>query len=111
MSEQNRNSLYIAPELFENENHYGTAVDVYSFAFLAYKIITGKDPKDRPSFEEFFETLSSIYPNLDPKIPIVLVGNIIDLVSFRKVTYEDGEKLALENGWRYFETSAKENRG
>lgn len=49
--------------------------------------------------------------DLDPRIPIVLVGNKIDRVEQREVSYEEGEKFASENGWKYFETSSKENKG
>ncbi|KAK8838287.1 hypothetical protein M9Y10_035710 [Tritrichomonas musculus] len=36
--------LYMAPEMFEDEEHFGPAVDVYAFALLAYEIVTGKEP-------------------------------------------------------------------
>lgn len=36
--------IYMAPELFEDEEKYGAAVDVYAFAILAYEIVTGKEP-------------------------------------------------------------------
>jgi len=37
----------------------------------------------------------------------VLVGNKIDLVQERNVTYEEGERFAKENNMIFFETSAK----
>ena len=43
-------------------------------------------------------------------MPVVLVGNKIDLGN-RQVLYEDAEKFVSEKGWKYFETSAKENIG
>ena len=36
--------LYMSPEMFEDEEHFGPAVDVYAFAILAYEIVTGKEP-------------------------------------------------------------------
>jgi len=42
-------------------------------------------------------------------IPVILVGNKIDLVSQRKVRYEDGSRLAEKLEVPYFESSAKEN--
>lgn len=48
--------------------------------------------------------------DFDKKIPIVLSGNMIDAGN-REVSYDEAEKFASENGWRYFETSAKENIG
>lgn len=47
----------------------------------------------------------------DTDIPIVLVGNKLDLNNSRKVSYEEAKNLATENGFQYFETSAKENKG
>ena len=40
----------------------------------------------------------------DTKIPIILIGNKIDLV--RKITKEEGENLAKEYGGKYMEVSA-----
>lgn len=36
--------LYMAPELFEEEWHYGPDVDVYVFSMLAYEIVSGETP-------------------------------------------------------------------
>ena len=36
--------LYMAPELFDDDCHYGPEVDVYSFAILAYEIVSGEVP-------------------------------------------------------------------
>ncbi|KAK8843730.1 hypothetical protein M9Y10_024797 [Tritrichomonas musculus] len=36
--------LYMAPELLEDQDHYGPAIDVYAFAIMAYEIVTGKEP-------------------------------------------------------------------
>ena len=35
---------YMAPELFENVEHYSASVDVYAFSMIAYEIVTGKVP-------------------------------------------------------------------
>ena len=40
---------------------------------------------------------------------VVLVGHKCDLNEKRQVTYDQGKKFADENGWLFFETSAKEN--
>jgi GTPase SAR1 family protein len=43
-------------------------------------------------------------------IPSVLVGNKVDLNdNERKVSFEEGEKLAQENNINFYEISAKEN--
>lgn len=36
--------LYMAPELFEDDNHFSPSIDVYAFSMLAYEIVTGKEP-------------------------------------------------------------------
>ena len=36
--------LYMAPELFEDEGHFSTGIDVYAFAILAYEIVSGQEP-------------------------------------------------------------------
>ena len=36
--------IYMAPELFKEDPHYTTKVDVFAFAILAYEIITEKVP-------------------------------------------------------------------
>jgi Ras-related protein Rab-5C len=44
--------------------------------------------------------------NIEPDIQLVLIGNKIDLKEQRKITTEDGVKLAKELGITYIETSA-----
>ena len=36
--------LYMAPELFEDECHYGPGVDVYAFSMIMFEIVTGEVP-------------------------------------------------------------------
>ncbi|KAK8871931.1 hypothetical protein M9Y10_007677 [Tritrichomonas musculus] len=40
--------LYMAPELFEGDCHYGPGVDVYAFSMIAFEIVSGEVP-----FNEF----------------------------------------------------------
>ena len=40
---------------------------------------------------------------------VVLVGNKCDLDEKRKITFDQGQQVADENGWPFFETSAKSN--
>ena len=36
--------FYMAPELFEDEGHFSTGIDVYAFGILAYEIVSGQEP-------------------------------------------------------------------
>ena len=64
------------------------------------------DITERESFENIKNWMESIMD--EPKnnnLPIVLVGNKSDLGEKRKVTKEEGQKKAEENGFKFFETS------
>ena len=64
------------------------------------------DITERESFENIKNWMESIMD--EPKnnnLPIVLVGNKSDLGEKRKVTKEEGQKKAEENGYKFFETS------
>ncbi|MHA1649318.1 MAG: Rab family GTPase [Candidatus Helarchaeota archaeon] len=41
------------------------------------------------------------------RVPCIIIGNKIDLVNERKVSYEEGANLAKELGFEFYETSAK----
>lgn len=46
----------------------------------------------------------------EPKeIPMILVGNKVDLVNERQIDTKEGEELAEKFGCKYFEISTKEN--
>ncbi|NWY37395.1 RIT2 protein, partial [Sylvia atricapilla] len=62
---------------------------------------------DRQSFQEaadFKELIYGVRHTYD--IPVVLVGNKIDLEEFRQVSTEEGMSLAREYSCSFFETSA-----
>ncbi len=40
-------------------------------------------------------------------LPTILIGNKTDLETQRAVTTAEGEEFARQQGWHYFETSAK----
>jgi small GTP-binding protein len=57
-----------------------------------------------------FTEIKKTYENLLSycgKVPCVIIGNKTDLEDQRKVTLEEGEKLAKELGFEFYETSAK----
>lgn len=49
--------LYMAPELFNDEENYGTAVDVYAFGMIAFEIVTGNVPYSENGNEISFKKL------------------------------------------------------
>lgn len=73
-------------------------------------VILMYDITEPVSFENVKKWFKSIRENTNEKMPIVLVGNKIDLEDKRKVSIEKGEKLAEEYEIKFFEASAKDNR-
>ena len=60
------------------------------------------------SFEKLKDWIETIKDNC-AVIPIILVGNKVDLEDHRAVSYDEGKKIADENGFMFIETSAKTN--
>ena len=59
------------------------------------------------TFENVKSWVTQIHEEISDKVVIYLVGNKIDIEGERKVTTEEGEKLAEELGLPFMETSAK----
>ena len=70
-------------------------------ALVVYDI-TNKD-----SFDNVKKWIEEVKTNGPSTISLILVGNKIDLIDQRIITYEEGEELASENSMLFFETSAK----
>ena len=68
--------------------------------------IVGYDITSRLSFTNVSTWLKEINDNAPEEIQKILIGNKCDL-NEREVTKEEGQKLAEENGMKFFETSAK----
>ena len=69
-------------------------------------IIIAYDITEIKSFEKLKNWINDIKMYAHKKVRIVLVGNKCDL-SNRRITEEEGKKLADELGAKFFETSAK----
>ena len=64
---------------------------------------------DRKSFEKIDDWLKEVEEkkNTNYNVPLVLIGNKIDLEKERDVSFQEGEKLALKYGMQFYECSAK----
>ena len=71
----------------------------------AQGIIVMYDVTDTKSFESIPNWIQSIKDKKGSAFPMILVGNKIDLESERKITKEQGEKFAKDNGLDFFEIS------
>jgi small GTP-binding protein len=71
-------------------------------------IILTYDVTDENSFKNIRTWVKQIEQNAQSSVCKVLVGNKCDRED-RKVTFEDGQKLAKEFNMQFFETSAKTN--
>ena len=76
---------------------------VQAFGRISPGAMVVYDVTSRDSFERIHRYISSI----DPETTVMLLGNKCDMTDCRKVTKEEGEKLASEHGIRFLETSAK----
>lgn len=65
------------------------------------------DLTNKRSYANIYEWTEELKRFCGPEIPMVLLGNKVDLQGERVVETEEGEKLASELGVDYFETSAK----
>lgn len=74
----------------------------------AHGIILTFDVTDENSFKNIRNWVKQIEQNAQNNVCKVLVGNKCDRED-RKVTFEEGSKLASEYNMKYFETSAKTN--
>jgi Ras-related protein Rab-1A len=67
------------------------------------------DVTNQSSFNNIKNWISQIKDYIEDDICITLVGNKIDLGYNRKISLQEGRKLAKENNFSFFEVSAKEN--
>jgi Ras-related protein Rab-8A len=74
----------------------------------AHGIILTYDVTDENSFKNIKNWVKQIEQNAQNNVCKVLVGNKCDRDE-RKVSFEEGQKLAKEVGMQFFETSAKTN--
>ncbi len=81
----------------------------HTFYKQAEGVLLVFDVTDRMSYENLHTWVNSIHEHADEKIIKYLIANKIDLTEERKVTKEEGQKMANQYKMKYFETSAKAN--
>ena len=72
------------------------------------------DVTSTESFDNLKYWIKSIKDNMEQKnmhIPLIIIGNKIDMEDAREINRENAEKFAGENSYKYFETSAKTGAG
>ena len=77
-------------------------------------VILTFDVTSSESFGNLKYWISSFKENMEKKnifIPVIIIGNKIDLVDSREINKEDAEKFSKEKNYKYFETSAKTGEG
>ena len=66
------------------------------------------------SFDNLKFWINSIKQNMENKniiIPVIIIGNKVDMEDMREISNENAENFAKENNYKYFETSAKTGEG
>ena len=81
----------------------------HTFYKQAEGVLLVFDVTDRMSYENLHSWINSIHEHADEKIIKYLIANKIDLTEERKVTKEEGQKMANQYEMKYFEASAKAN--
>ena len=72
------------------------------------------DVTNSDSFNNLKYWIGSIKTNMEGKnifLPLIIVGNKIDMEDSREITKDDADKFASDNNYKYFETSAKTGEG
>ena len=72
------------------------------------------DVTNSESFDNLKDWINSIKKNMEGNnvfIPLIIIGNKIDMEDSREIQKEDAQKFATENKYKYFETSAKTGEG
>ena len=81
----------------------------HSFYKQGHGIIVAFAVNEPQSFADVTTWLNSIREHADPNVVKILVGNKCDLENERRVSYQDADALAKQNGMHYYDTSAKKD--
>ena len=81
----------------------------HTFYKQAEGVLLVFDVTDKTSYENLHGWINRIHEHANENIIKYLIANKIDMNEERKVTKEEGQKMANQYNMKYFETSAKTN--
>ena len=108
------NNLNVSVKLWDTAGQERFKALTPSFFRNAEGIVIAYDVTNSESFDNLKFWISSIKTNLFEKnifIPIIIIGNKIDLEDMRDISKDVASAFAKENKFKYFETSAKTGEG
>jgi len=108
------NNLTVSIKLWDTAGQERFKALTPSFFRNAEGVVLAYDVTNSESFDNLKFWINSIKTNLFEKnifIPIIIIGNKIDLEDMRVISKDIANKFAKENNFKYFETSAKTGEG
>ena len=108
------NNLNVSVKLWDTAGQERFKALTPSFFRNAEGVMIAYDVTNSESFDNLKFWISSIKTNLFEKnifIPIIIIGNKIDLEDMREISKDVASAFAKENKFKYFETSAKTGEG
>ncbi len=108
------NNLNVSVKLWDTAGQERFKALTASFFRNAEGVVIAYDVTNSESFDNLKFWISSIKTNLFEKnifIPIIIIGNKIDLEDMRDISKDVASAFAKENNFKYFETSAKTGEG
>ena len=108
------NNLNVSVKLWDTAGQERFKALTPSFFRNAEGVVIAYDVTNSESFDNLKFWISSIKTNLFEKnifIPIIIIGNKIDLEDMRDISKDVASAFAKENTFKYFETSAKTGEG
>ena len=108
------NNLNVSVKLWDTAGQERFKALTPSFFRNAKGVVIAYDVTNSESFDNLKFWISSIKTNLFEKnifIPIIIIGNKIDLEDMRDISKDVASAFAKENNFKYFETSAKTGEG
>lgn len=106
-----RNAKVVKLQLWDTAGQERFRTITHSYYRGAHGIMLVFDVTNMESFEHVQEWMNDVRKFGIEGAPMALVGNKADCASKRVVSREMGETLAQQLNCKYFETSARENKG